>query len=49
LLEQCDHLVVVDRDGWVRGWFDGTRFGTVPKVMEVVNALRTNAAPAGPR
>jgi cytochrome oxidase Cu insertion factor (SCO1/SenC/PrrC family) len=49
LLEQCDHLAVVDRDGWVRGWLDGTRFGTVPKVMEVVNALRTNATPVGPR
>ena len=49
LLEQCDHLAVVDRDGWVRGWFDGTRFGTVPKVMEVVNTLRTNAAPTGVR
>jgi len=49
LLEQCDHIAVVDRDGWVRGWFDGTRFGTVPKVMEAVNALRTNAAPATSR
>jgi cytochrome oxidase Cu insertion factor (SCO1/SenC/PrrC family) len=43
LLEQCDHLAVVDGDGWVRGWFDGTRFGTVPKVMAAVNELRTNS------
>lgn len=49
LLEQCDHLAVVDREGWVRGWFDGTRFGTVPKVMEVVNILRTNAGSVPPR
>lgn len=51
LLEQCDHLAVVDADGWVRGWFDGTRFGTVPKVMSAVNTLRTgtNAVPARAR
>ena len=48
LLEQCDHIAVVDADGWVRGWFDGTRFGTVPKVMAVVNELRTNATARRP-
>jgi cytochrome oxidase Cu insertion factor (SCO1/SenC/PrrC family) len=47
LLEQCDHLAVVDADGWVRGWFDGTRFGTVPKVMAVLDELRAKPASTG--
>lgn len=48
LTDQCDQIVIVDRDGWVRGHFDGTRFSSVTRVLEAVAQLRSEAATSSP-